>query len=645
MRFTVSRVVTLTLLLMALQKPAEAQFRSVPIDLPTRPLTSTHTMPGAMAVDTQSNKIYVPIFYYSVAAAQWAGGWGSYEIAVIDGATNTLIKTIPIAAYNVFDAIYNPNDDRVYVATFQGGVQVINTTSDTVVASIPSVPESASLAFDPTTNRLYAGQYRYKSVEVVDTTTLSHVGTIELPEVPAQVRLHRGTQRLFITHVRGDFALSIANATTLSLLPQVAGPEVYTIAMDELNNRVYLGSPFASKWHVFDVNAGAYSHLNQSLPPTGIANDPMGAIVFNPSTNRLHITREFSSIVHSINAETINAETMSVVSTDLSDDNGAVYLAVNPLTGNVYVGQRDLTAPNATTFVPGRIHVLRDGDGPPCVLDVAPPTVGGSLVEGSAATLSSSFSDEPGRSHSAIVSWGDGSEWSGIVSTGPVSLSHVYADNGSYTVTLTITNDVVCQTVVSTGVVVVNVAPVVGAIQSTASPTVGSLVAASATVSDPGADTLSAEWNWGDGIVSVGTISSGVITGDHTYTSNGSKTITLTVSDDDGAVVSVTSTVQVKACPTCNPLTIIGNPTATGLTTTSETITWSTNLPSTSQVEYKEMATQTTLPVRLVTTLTTSHTVVLTDLSPNTRYGFTVTSVSESGAIAQSNLITFSTIR
>ena len=213
------------------------------------------------------------------------------------------------------------------------------------------------------------------------------------------------------------------------------------------------------------------------------------------------------------------------------------------------------------------------------VNNVAPTVVTGldqSTAEGSLVSLAPATFNDLGTldTHTATIDWGDGSVPDvGVISESPfgppgstagadgtVSASHVYADNGVYTVTVTvIDNDG------GTGsdmllVTIDNAAPTVdaGEDQITTAGTLLSLV--SAGFNDLGTlDAHTATVDWGDGTVAdTGTIieapfgppgstagASGTIAGGHVYAANGAYTVTVTVTDDDGGSASDTMVVAV----------------------------------------------------------------------------------------------------
>jgi PKD domain/Carboxypeptidase regulatory-like domain len=177
-------------------------------------------------------------------------------------------------------------------------------------------------------------------------------------------------------------------------------------------------------------------------------------------------------------------------------------------------------------------------------------SVGTTFNEGDTYSATGSFSDWDSSSWTATVDYGDGSGVQPLTLSGnSFSLSHVYKDEGTYTVNVSVTDNQ-GATGSSTATVTVNNAPfTVSAITAPLSPVqlpVGSTsvnVSASATFTDPGVlDTHTAVWDWGDNTTSTGTViesnGSGSVSDTHAYTADGIYLITLTVTDDDGVSVS-----------------------------------------------------------------------------------------------------------
>jgi PKD repeat protein len=157
--------------------------------------------------------------------------------------------------------------------------------------------------------------------------------------------------------------------------------------------------------------------------------------------------------------------------------------------------------------------------------------------EGDLVSFSGSFTD-PGSADTHTVLWdfGDGSTASGALTP-----THVYADNGVYMVTLTVTDDDGGMGSDTLTVTVNNVAPTVdvGADQIVNE---GDLVSFSGSFTDLGStDTHAIQWDFGDG-----STSSGSLTPTHVYADNGVYMVTLTVTDDDGGMGSDTLTVTVN---------------------------------------------------------------------------------------------------
>ncbi|MFI5459371.1 MAG: choice-of-anchor Q domain-containing protein [Isosphaerales bacterium] len=185
---------------------------------------------------------------------------------------------------------------------------------------------------------------------------------------------------------------------------------------------------------------------------------------------------------------------------------------------------------------------------PPAIVttqDVLPVVSAGSntsVNEGATLRGSGSFADSStSATYLATVNYGDGTATQALYLTNETfALSHVYGKGGTYTVTVTVSDG---RNGVGTGsfvVTVLNVPPSVGAISGAAQVVPGQTVALTASFTDPGfLETHTATFSWGDNTTSAGTVTesngSGSVAGSHVYATTGSYTVTLSVTDSEGA--------------------------------------------------------------------------------------------------------------
>jgi PKD repeat protein len=187
--------------------------------------------------------------------------------------------------------------------------------------------------------------------------------------------------------------------------------------------------------------------------------------------------------------------------------------------------------------------------------------------------------------HTATIDWDDGTALeTGVVdqNDGTVSGSHVYADNGFYTVTVTVTDDDAASTSATFDVTVNNVTPTLAPLVDQPSVLEGDFITLGpGTFSDPGFDnslnvggeteeSFTATIDWGDGTIepavditlvetngSAGTPTTGTIDATHAYADNGTYTVTVTVFDDDGG--SDSNIFQVTVANVSPTLTVADN--------------------------------------------------------------------------------------
>lgn len=174
----------------------------------------------------------------------------------------------------------------------------------------------------------------------------------------------------------------------------------------------------------------------------------------------------------------------------------------------------------------------------PTVADLTVPT--DVVPPGSPVELTATYTD-PGTAdtHAATVDWGDGTVDEAPVTGGQVRAQHSYAAGGSWTVTLTVTDDD-GGTDSATASVVTNRAPVVDA-GSDLAVDEGSATQLDATATDPDGDPLTLTWSPADAVLAA-TVEDPQLNA----LDDGSTTLTLTATDPHGATASDTLALTVR---------------------------------------------------------------------------------------------------
>ena len=191
-----------------------------------------------------------------------------------------------------------------------------------------------------------------------------------------------------------------------------------------------------------------------------------------------------------------------------------------------------LTASTAVTVLP-RLEVEAGADQ--------------TVNEGETAAIVAAFTDANAlATHTASIDWGDGSQSAGVVDEAAHTIagSHVYGDNGVYTVTVTVSAPGVTPASDTLQMTVLNVAPT--ATLGSDSPALeGEAVTVSfSNVVDVPADTLTYSFDWdNDGVYDV--VDQAEPTAAYTWPDDGYYTVTGRVQDDDGGWNAYTITVHV----------------------------------------------------------------------------------------------------
>ncbi len=141
--------------------------------------------PAGLVVDSVANRIFV-----SDASA--------LSVAVIDGASNGVIDTIPLDSGQPRGLAVNPAANRLYVAAAES-VKVINTATMSVIAEVPIAGYAVAVTLNPLTNRLYV-RTEAGGVAVIDTLTNTLVRTFVVSDFAtnADIEVNPLTNTLYV---------------------------------------------------------------------------------------------------------------------------------------------------------------------------------------------------------------------------------------------------------------------------------------------------------------------------------------------------------------------------------------------------------------------------------------------------------------
>jgi len=196
------------------------------------------------------------------------------------------------------------------------------------------------------------------------------------------------------------------------------------------------------------------------------------------------------------------------------------------------------------TYADGTVKIIKYPVATFTYLPITPLT-------GQTVTFNASLSTPDGG---IIISYfwdfGDETNATGVITT------HTYIDNGTYTVTLTVTDDDGLTDTDPQNITVLNRPPVASFNESAETVPTGTVIHFDASASyDPDGTIVNYFWDFSDGTNATG------VTVDHSYLDNGTYTVTLTVTDNDGATDTATS---VK--------TVLNRPPVVGFTESAEIV-------------------------------------------------------------------------
>jgi YVTN family beta-propeller protein len=159
---------------------------------------------------------------------------------------------------------YDDNNKMLYVVESEvNQVQIVDTTKDAVVGTIPVGITPTIIQIDSTTNTAYVTNWESNNISMIDLASNKVVGSISTGFVPAHMAIDPVKHKLYVTHHVSSY-VSVINLSTRTLESniQLKGPS-HALAVDPKTGLLivtYLpaspvtGSGYMNRVEIIDTN-------------------------------------------------------------------------------------------------------------------------------------------------------------------------------------------------------------------------------------------------------------------------------------------------------------------------------------------------------------------------------------------------------
>jgi YVTN family beta-propeller protein len=308
-----------------------------------------------LAPNSGTNQIYVTNF--------GTGDNPGNTVTVIDGATDN-VSTLTVGSRPIF-LVVNPVTNKIYVNNRRDStVSVIDGRTNTVIKTISGFHNPIGSDVDPVTNRIYvanSGNGTDQTVGVIDGNTDTLINTITVDLVPIAVAVNPVTNKIYVINQCGTSGDCTSNGT----VTVIDGATNHTTSIPvDWDAGVILVNPLTNKIFVLNAcgnNAGSADCFANGTPTLGtvtvidgatngtqrvnVGTSP-GALAVNPVTNEAYVANSGDNNVEFINGSTL-ATSLVNVGTEPAD------VEPNPVTYKIYVTNY---GSNNITMIDGLTH-------------------------------------------------------------------------------------------------------------------------------------------------------------------------------------------------------------------------------------------------------------------------------------------------
>jgi YVTN family beta-propeller protein len=216
----------------------------------------------------------VPLAYIS--------NYGDNTVSVIDTSDNTVVATVPVGS-GPFGVAVNPDGTRAYVTNIgDNTVSVIDTSDNTIVAMVSVGTAPRGVAVKPDGTRVYVTNINSDTVSVIDASDNTVVATIPVPSEPRGVAVKPDGTRAYVANYGSDMVsvIDTSDNTVVATIP--GGDSPVGVAVNPDGTRAYVTNIFGDTVSVIDTSD------NTVVATIPVGRGPFGVAV-NPGGTRAYV--------------------------------------------------------------------------------------------------------------------------------------------------------------------------------------------------------------------------------------------------------------------------------------------------------------------------------------------------------------------
>jgi YVTN family beta-propeller protein len=299
----------------------------------------------------------------------YVGNNHTNTVSVIDTASNTVVATVPVGNFPIGVAV-TPDGKLVYVVVEgPAAVSVIDAANNTVVATVPVGDEPVGVAVAPDGKHAYiTRQCRVclspGTVSVIDTATNTVVATVTVGASPSGIAVAPDGKRAFVAN-EGSNTVSVidtATNTVVATVPVGNFPDGVAVTPD--GKHVYVTIVDTNTTLVIDTAS------NTVVATVPVGNFPIGVAV-TPDGKRAYVANEGSNTV-----SVIDTVTNAVVAAPITVGNLPRGVAVTPDGKHAYVTNAGSTTVSVIDTATNTVVATVPVGNSPQPVGIIPPPVG-----------------------------------------------------------------------------------------------------------------------------------------------------------------------------------------------------------------------------------------------------------------------------